>query len=75
MNDSEVKLGQGIYEHYKGKQYEVIGTGLHTETLEPFVVYRPLYTSEVELWVRPLAMFVSLVQVDGRQVPRFHKIK
>jgi len=31
-------LEPGLYEHYKGKQYEVVGVGLHTETLEPLVI-------------------------------------
>lgn len=32
----------GRYRHYKGNEYEVIGTARHSETLEPMVVYRPL---------------------------------
>jgi hypothetical protein len=42
----------------------------HSETLEPVVVYRPLY-GDGALWVRPHAMFVESVQVDGRWQPRF----
>ena len=40
------ELQLGIYEHYKGKQYEVIGVAKHTETLDELVVYRELYDSE-----------------------------
>lgn len=68
------ELQIGTYEHYKGKQYEVIGVALHTETLEPMVVYRPLYQTDVPLWIRPFAMFVSTVEIDGAQVPRFRRI-
>lgn len=62
---------KGTYRHYKGNRYEVIGTGTHTETDERFVVYRPLYDSATELWIRPITMFEETVLVDGKTVPRF----
>lgn len=65
----------GIYEHYKGNRYEVIGVALHSETLEPMVVYRPLYETKASLWVRPYAMFVGTVEVDGTTKPRFQIIQ
>jgi hypothetical protein len=67
----EIKLG--IYRHYKGHDYQVIGCATHTESGEEFVVYRALYGVH-QLWVRPKAMFVSNVTVEGRQVPRFRYI-
>lgn len=63
----------GRYRHYKGGQYEVVGAVRHSETLEPLVLYRPLY-GEGGLWVRPHAMFFSQVELEGRQVPRFARI-
>lgn len=30
----------GLYRHYKGLMYEVIGTARHSETLEPMTVYK-----------------------------------
>jgi hypothetical protein len=60
----------GVYEHYKGRRYEVLGCARHTETEEEFVVYRTLY-GNYDLWVRPKAMFMETVIVDGREVPRF----
>ena len=33
----------GIYRHYKGSLYEVVGTAQHSESEEPLVVYRALY--------------------------------
>ncbi|MEF3083209.1 DUF1653 domain-containing protein [Luteimonas sp. SMYT11W] len=63
-------LVPGRYRHYKGRDYDVIGVARHSETLEPVVVYRPLY-GEGALWVRPHAMFVETVDVDGADVPRF----
>ena len=60
----------GKYRHYKGGLYEVIGMARHSETLEEMVVYRALY-GEGGLWVRPLAMFLENVTLDGKTVPRF----
>ena len=60
----------GLYRHYKGGEYEVIGVARHSETLEPLVVYRPLYNAS-GLWVRPHAMFFELIEFEGRLQPRF----
>ena len=60
----------GRYRHFKGKEYEVIGVALHSETLEPVVVYRALY-GEGGLWVRPAAMWNERVERDGYSGPRF----
>ena len=66
-----IKLGR--YRHYKGNEYEVIGTAKHSETLEEMAVYRALY-GNYDLWVRPLAMFTEEVEVDGKKMPRFEFI-
>ena len=63
-------LQPGIYRHYKGQLYKVIGTARHSETEEDVVVYQALY-GEYGLWVRPLSMFTETVQVDGEQIARF----
>ena len=60
----------GRYRHYKGKEYELVGVVRHSETLEPLVLYRPLY-GEGALWVRPYAMFFETVNVNGVVQPRF----
>lgn len=67
----EIKPGR--YRHYKGGEYEVVGVARHSETLEPLVVYRPLYNHS-GLWVRPYAMFFENIEVDGRLQPRFAAI-
>lgn len=64
------KLTLGIYEHYKGNKYQVIGVAKHSETLEDMVVYEALY-GDGDLFVRPLGMFLENVQVAGELVPRF----
>ena len=62
----------GLYRHYKGMLYEVVGTARHSESLEPMTLYRALY-GEKGLWVRPAAMFNEEVVIDGVRQPRFTK--
>ncbi|MCF7752558.1 DUF1653 domain-containing protein [Bacillus subtilis subsp. subtilis] len=63
-------LPLGHYRHFKGGNYEVLGVVRHSETLEALVLYRPL-DSAIGLWVRPYAMFVAEVEVDGQSQRRF----
>ena len=63
----------GRYRHYKGGEYEVLGAVRHSETLEPLVLYRPLYGERGD-WVRPHAMFFETVVVDGIAQPRFSRV-
>lgn len=63
----------GIYLHYKGQRYEVLGLACHSETEEELVVYRALY-GEHGLWVRPYRMFVEEVSVNGEVLPRFRRL-
>jgi hypothetical protein len=63
----------GRYRHYKGREYEVIGTARHSETEEEFVVYRALY-GEHGLWVRPRAMWDENVRTDAYDGPRFVRV-
>ena len=60
----------GRYRHYKGKEYTVIGVARHSETQEQMVVYRQEY-GDHSLWVRPKAMFMEAVEVNGQSLPRF----
>jgi hypothetical protein len=69
-----MELQPGKYRHYKGNDYEVLGTATHSETGEALVVYRALY-GERGLWVRPLAMFRETVRVGDREVPRFAYVR
>jgi len=63
----------GRYRHYKGMEYQVIDTARHSETLEPMTLYRALY-GEQGLWVRPAAMFLETVVIEGVAQPRFTRI-
>ena len=60
----------GFYRHYKGGEYEVVGTVRHSEDLQPMTLYRALY-GEHGLWVRPAAMFNETVVINGVLQPRF----
>lgn len=71
----ELKLGK--YMHFKGQMHEVLGVGVHTETLEEFVVYKHLAGENPEqIFIRPLSMFIE--QVDKPELnyngPRFKYI-
>lgn len=60
----------GLYRHYKGKDYSVLGFAKDSETRDTMVLYVPLY-GEGGYWVRPLSMFTEQVDVNGKIMPRF----
>lgn len=66
-------LKPGIYRHFKGNEYELIGIAKHSETLEPLVVYRALY-GEGGLWVRPASMWNEIVTTEHYHGPRFRPL-
>lgn len=70
----------GKYRHYKGNEYEVLGTVYHSETEELLVLYRPLYDEEntekdtnkrSNLWVRPYDMFNESIESENKKIKRF----
>jgi len=63
----------GIYRHYKGNEYDVIGFSKHSETLEDMVIYKALYGNG-GIWVRPLSMWDNPIEIDGKTVKRFNYI-
>jgi hypothetical protein len=75
MNDADdlpplPDMPVGRYRHYKGGEYEVLGVARHSESLEPLVIYRPLYNA-TGWWVRPHSMFFETIEIDGSLRPRF----
>ena len=65
----------GLYKHYKGNIYEVIGIARHSETLEELVVYKATDQSKGDnIWVRPLKIFIETVIIDRVEKKRFEKI-
>ena len=69
-----IETPPGRYRHYKGGEYEVLGTVRHSETLAPMTLYRALYGTQ-GLWVRPAAMFAETVEINGITQPRFTLIR
>lgn len=75
----------GIYRHYKGGIYEVIGVARYSEDPDKFfVVYKQLYESSLEderkleygtLWIRPQDMFLEDVEINNEKVPRFKRMR
>ena len=65
--DTRIKLG--IYRHFKGGIYEVLGIAIHSETMEEMVVYRNLDSGK--WWVRPASMWNETVERDGQTYLRF----
>lgn len=63
----------GIYRHYKGKQYLVLGVARHSESGEELVIYVPLYElpgAGLPLQARPRKLWDELV--EGK--PRFEYV-
>ncbi|MEC8221341.1 MAG: DUF1653 domain-containing protein [Nanoarchaeota archaeon] len=72
-------IKKGIYSHYKGKEYEVLGVARHSETLEELVVYKALYSIDEfgeefkgePIFVRPKEMFEEEIELNGKKLKRF----
>jgi hypothetical protein len=67
-------MKQGLYQHYRGNFYQVLGISRHSETLEEMVVYQAFY-GDYGLWVRPKNMFEGTVIHEGQECPRFRYLK
>lgn len=50
-----------IIRHYKGNYYFVEEVSTDSETLEPVLIYRPLYPSEHKIYNRPFRMFIEAI--------------
>lgn len=64
-------LTPGVYKHYKGKLYRVIGVATHSETNQRYAIYYP-HDEPEQLWMRPEGMFTELINCEGETIPRFN---
>ena len=69
MLERKIKIG-GIYKHFKGHIYKVIGIAKDSEDLKEKVVYQNTETGE--LWLRDEKEFLSLV--DKEKYPNIEQI-
>lgn len=68
-------IKNGLYRHYKGKNYKLIDIVKHSETQEDLILYQCMYHNDSSvLWVRPISNFFSKVTTDGIEVDRFSYI-
>lgn len=78
MSEQQPQVKPGVYEHYKGRHYQVITTALHTDEKAPLVIYVALYydaQAPAHIWARPLDEFLAAVNVNGSIVPRFRYLR
>lgn len=73
-----MKIAAGIWRHYKGGLYQVLGVAAHSETEERMVVYVSLTGIDLpgpRLRVRPLHTWLDVVEwPDGEHRPRFEYV-
>ncbi len=69
-----MNLKKGIYQHFKGNQYEVLEIATHSESGEECVVYKALY-GDYGVWIRPLKMFNETIERDNKKLKRFSFLK
>lgn len=67
------RIIEGIYRHFKGNNYKVIGEAFEQSTWINYIFYRQLY-SPFEFWIRLKEMFFGQRDVSGVMVQRFVKI-
>ena len=66
-------LKSGVYQHYKGSYYLVLGVARHDVTEEKLVVYVPLYAEKAgpRMTARPIDVFFEEIELNGEKIPRF----
>lgn len=60
------------FRHWKGGLYKLVGIAKHSENLEEYVVYQSI--KDGRMWVRPRRMFEDVLNIDGKDIPRFKEI-
>jgi hypothetical protein len=70
--------GPGLYQHFKGGLYFVVGTAtLASDPAEVLVLYviRTRGDTSYRIWARSLKEFNEYKEHDGQNVPRFRKLQ
>jgi hypothetical protein len=65
-------MGPGVYRHYKGRSYKVLGMSTNTENGEVAVVYHDTQLPSI-LCHRPIENFNQFVVIDNVTTQRFQK--
>lgn len=61
----DVEAGK-LYRHFKGNVYRVLCVALHTDTLNPMVIYSAV-DDDKNIWARPLKEFTDeVIQNDTK---------
>ncbi len=69
-----VKAGQ--YQDHQGNLYHVIGSARNAVTLTEVVIYEALFRNPASrYWVIPINKFKEKIRVNGKNVPRFQKVR
>lgn len=70
-------IQKGIYRHFKGGIYEVVGVAIHTETQDGLVLYKYVNNPHNIIWARPIKMWndevngkkrFELIEVEGSEM-------
>lgn len=70
-SNCETKLGK--YRHYKGNEYEVLGTAFDSESGQRVVIYKALYGKQ-KIWTRLEGVFNEYILHNGKFIKRFEYI-
>lgn len=66
----------GVWKHYKGNLYKVVGLAKNTKTMERSVVYEGILkkNNQKGMWITPMSDFFKIIDKDGEQIQRFIRI-
>jgi hypothetical protein len=70
---SPPEVQRGVYIHFKGGKYEVVGVARAVDSSDYFVIYRPLY-GDKQLVARSCDDFMATVHIDNQELPRFRLV-
>lgn len=71
---AKVNVKKGIYRHFKGKYYRVIGFGRDCNDPENGLVYYQALYGNKDYWVRPVKEFLNFVNKGDYTGYRFVKV-